>query len=98
MEKLVRDNIINIILSSWRNPSYRQVFWQEKLDFMLLKLIEESKELQKDKNIEEFADVLEVIDALKKEFWFTDDEIEKTRKQKYDKNWWFDRGYILEIN
>lgn len=98
MEKLVRDNIISIILSKWEVPKYRQVFWKEKLAFLLLKLLEEAKELQEDKNIEEFADVLEVIDALKKEFWFTDDEIEKTRKQKYDKNWWFQEWYILEKN
>lgn len=98
MEKLVKDGVIKRIISKWEPDKYRQVFWQEKLDFMLLKLIEESQEFQKDKNIEEFADVLEVIDALKKEFWFTDDEIEKARKQKYDKNWWFDWGYILEMN
>jgi predicted house-cleaning noncanonical NTP pyrophosphatase (MazG superfamily) len=30
-------------------------------------LIEEAKELQEDRNIEEFADLLEVIEALKKE-------------------------------
>lgn len=98
MEKLVRDNIISIILSKWEVPKYRQVSWNEKLDFMLLKLLEEAKELQEDKNIEEFADVLEVIYALKKEFWFTDEDIENVRKKKYEKNWWFQDWYILEMN
>ena len=64
MEKLVKDGVIKRIISKWEPDKYRQVFWQEKLDFMLLKLIEESQEFQKDKNIEEFADVLEVIDEM----------------------------------
>ncbi len=97
MEKLVRDNIISIILSKWENPKYRKVYWKEKLDFLLLKLIEEAKELQEDRNIEEFADLLEVIEALKKEMWFKDDEIKEAKEKKFNKNWGFDEWYILSL-
>lgn len=98
MEKLVRDKIIKKILQEWRIPKYRQVSWQERLDFLLSKLIEESLELKEDRNIEEFADVLEVIEALKKEMWFNDDEIKEAKEKKLNKNWGFDEWYILEIN
>lgn len=97
MEKLVRDKIISKIISEWRDPDFREVFWDEKLDFLLKKLVEESKELQADKNKEELADVEEVILAIYNHFWWTKSEIEKERLKKLEKNWWFEKWYILTL-
>ena len=57
MEKLVRDNIINKIQSEWKIPEFKIVSWDEKLQFLYKKLVEEALELQNDQNWEELADV-----------------------------------------
>lgn len=97
MEKIVRDNIIPKIRSHWESPQFRQVSWQEKLEFLFKKLIEEALELQKDKNIEELADVEEVILALYTHLAWSREEVEQVRLQKLEKNGGFDEGYILTM-
>lgn len=97
MEKLVRDKIIQKILSHWEKPQFREVSWQEKLEFLFKKLIEEAWELQKDKNIEELADVEEVILALYTHLGWSREEVEQVRLQKLEKNGGFDEGYILTM-
>lgn len=98
MEKLVRDKIIQKILSRWEKPQFREVSWQEKLEFLFKKLIEESLELQKDKNIEELADVEEVILTLYAHLGWSREEVEQVRLQKLEKNGGFDEGYILKMD
>lgn len=98
MEKLVRDKIIQKIFSRWDIPQFRQVSWQEKLEFLLEKLIEEALELKKDRNIEELADVEEVILALYNHLGWSKQEIEKARVQKLEKNWGFEEWYILKMD
>ena len=69
MEKLIRDNIIDIALSKWEKLIYRIVTsTQEKIFFLIEKLDEELMEFSeansiKEKN-EEAWDVLEVLDSL----------------------------------
>lgn len=98
MEKIVRDNIIQKIRSHWENPQFRQVSWQEKLEFLFKKLVEEALELQKDKNLEELADVEEVILALYAHLGWSREEVEHLRLQKLEKNGGFEEGYILKID
>lgn len=97
MEKIVRDKIIPRVLLNWEKIEFRQVSWDEKLEFLFKKLVEEALELQKDQNMEELADVQEVILALYKHLWWTKDQIEEYRKKKLEKNGGFDEGYILKI-
>lgn len=97
MEKLVRDKIIQKILSRWENPKFRQVSWQEKLEFLFKKLVEEVLELQQDRNMEELADVEEVIISLYQHLWWTKEQVEEYRKKKLEKNWGFDEWYILDV-
>lgn len=97
MEKLVRDKIIPRALSKWENIEFRQVQWDEKLEFLFKKLVEEALELQKDKNKEELADVEEVILALYIHLWWTKEEVEEARKIKLEKNGGFHEGYILTL-
>jgi len=98
MEKLVRDNIIQKIRSHWENPQFRQVSWQEKLEFLFKKLVEEALELQKDKNLEELADVEEVILTLYAHLGWSREEVEKVRLEKLEKNGGFQDGYILKVD
>ncbi len=77
---------------------FRQVVWEEKLRFLFKKLVEEALELQQDGNIEEMADVEEVILALYEHIWRTKEEVEEIRLQKIQKNGGFEKGYILKIN
>ena len=97
MEKLVRDKIIQKILSRWEKPQFRQVSWQEKLEFLFKKLIEEVLELQEDRNIEEMADVEEVIRQIYTHFLWTKEEVEEVRLKKLEKNGGFEEGYILKM-
>ncbi len=98
MEKLVRDKIIQKILDNGETPDYRMASKEERLSFLLKKLIEEVLELQTDKNLEEMADVEEVLLALYQEFWWTKEEVEKVRLAKRQKNGGFEEGYILKIS
>lgn len=98
MEKLVRDKIIKKIFSHWEKPQFRQVSWQEKLEFLFKKLIEEAWELQKDRNMEEFADVEEVILALYAHLGWSREEVQEVRLQKLEKNGGFQEWYILKMD
>lgn len=97
MEKLVRDNIISKIISNGETPYFRQVNWQEKLEFLFKKLVEEALELEKDKNKEELADVEEVLLAIYEHLWWTKEEVNQIRLQKLQKNGGFINGDILEL-
>lgn len=97
MEKLVRDKIISKIIWKWEVADFRKVSWEEKLEFLFKKLIEEALELQKDKNKEELADIEEVIMTLYIHLWWSREEVEEVRKQKLEKNGWFEEWYILKM-
>lgn len=62
--KLVRDKIPQIIENGGEIPSVRILEREEYLLHLEAKLDEEAGEYHKDKNIEELADILEVIYAL----------------------------------
>lgn len=97
MEKLVRDNIINKIQSEWKIPEFKIVSWDEKLQFLYKKLVEEALELQNDQNLEELADVEEVILAIYNHLWISKSEVDKIRQEKLKKNWGFEKWYILKL-
>jgi predicted house-cleaning noncanonical NTP pyrophosphatase (MazG superfamily) len=60
------------------------------------KLLEEASELTKDRNIEELADLLEVIEAIKDLQGWTTREVEKFRLKKFEEKGGFDEPIILE--
>lgn len=97
MEKLIRDNIPKFVESRWEKADIKVVSWKEKLDYLLKKLIEESNELLEDRNMEELADVEEVILSIYKEFGWKKEDIEKIRLEKKNKNGWFEEGFILKM-
>lgn len=93
-DKLVRDNIIEIIQSKGKEVKFRIANDDEYLQYLVLKLKEEMVEFEEEYSIEELADVIEVIEALKKTTKYSN--VEKVRKEKQIKNGAFDKKIILE--
>ncbi len=68
----------------------------EYVEKLYEKLLEEAIELAKDRNPEELADVLEVIEAIKVLNGWTTEEIEVIRLKKLADRGGFDQPIILE--
>ena len=80
--KLVRDNIVDIIKSEGKSAQYKVLSDSDYKNALLDKLIEEANEFKKEQNIEEFCDVLEVLEAIKNEYKFLKRNIEETKNKK----------------
>ena len=93
--KLVRDKIPEYIRTKGGNPiihiANEVEYWQKLKE----KLFEELNEFKKDESIEEFADLLEVIDAVAKYKNFNPVMIEEVRKKKADERGKFNDRIIL---
>lgn len=78
-DKLVRDNIPEIIEDSGKKGIYRVLDGNEFKEYLEKKLDEEVAEFHESKSIEELADILEVLMALMKEYGFDDYTVHETR-------------------
>ena len=94
--KLVRDKIPEIIKRSGKKPIYRTLSDAEYLEALEKKLDEEIAEFHESKSIEELADVLEVLSALRKSFGYTDDQVIDVRLAKYNERGGFSEKIFLE--
>jgi predicted house-cleaning noncanonical NTP pyrophosphatase (MazG superfamily) len=94
--KLVRDKIPEIIESDNKSCDVRILDDTEYLEMVDAKLDEELAEYHKDQNLEELADVLEVVYAAAKARGYSIEELESLRKQKADKRGGFDKKIFLE--
>ena len=103
MEKLVRDKIPEKIENRWEKPNFR-VAWDIEFELELFKkLLEESTEVFEEKDDaeklkEELSDLFEVIYKILELKNISLDEIDEIRKLKKEKNWWFDKKYILNLD
>ena len=93
--KLVRDKIPKIIEDSGNTCTTRILSDEEYIDMLDKKLNEECAEYQADKNIEELADMLEVIYAIAKAKGTSIEELEKVRLEKAEKRGGFDEKILL---
>jgi predicted house-cleaning noncanonical NTP pyrophosphatase (MazG superfamily) len=94
--KLVRDNIPNIIRRSGRRPQ-THIADQTEYDAKLKqKLEEEVQEFIASDNIEELADILDVINAIAESKNLETGELEKIRTVKAQKNGGFSQKIILD--
>ena len=95
--KLVRDNIPQIIKDSWRITITHIASNSEYWNRLKEKLQEEVNEfLENTDNNEELADILEVIHAILNFKWIKFEELEKIRLEKQKKNGGFKNKIILE--
>ncbi len=99
--KLFRDKISNIL-----EPLGSKVYWIELSDQefqkqLILKLIEEAHEVQhavtKENILEELADVLEVVDALRKSHGFTTKELTDCKQKKRKEKGGFDGKRFITV-
>lgn len=93
--KLVRDKIPEIIEASGNICRTRILSDEEYIKMLDEKLNEECSEYQADKNIEELADILEVIYAIAKTKGTSIEELEKVRLEKSEKRGGFDERILL---
>lgn len=94
-DKIVRDNIPEIINKANKECKIKTVVGTEKAEYLLKKAHEEINELTQARNIEEMADVLEVVDAIIDSLSLNRNEIEHVRKVKREKNGAFKNGIVL---
>lgn len=94
--KLVRDNIRDIMIKNGAKPITRILNDKEYLEELNKKLLEEVKEYLESGEIEELADVEEVILAILKTKGLTKDNLEEVRLIKSKKRGSFSKRIFLE--
>lgn len=94
--KLVRDKIPEIIAADGKQAHIRILSKDDYILSLELKLNEEVKEYQLDKNIEELADILEVLYSLCIAKGWSLEDLEKTRKEKEYSRGGFKKRLFLE--
>lgn len=98
--KLVRDNIPDIIKQTHQHPITDILNDEDYLYHLKLKLIEEATEVlntsTKDESAIEIADVLEVIEALMNHLDLSLDDVIKHKDDKANKNGKFNKRIFLK--
>lgn len=93
--KLVRDRIPEIIEASGSECKTKILSDEKYLEMIDAKLDEELAEYHKDQNIEELADLLEVIRAATLAHGYTLEELEDVRAKKAEKRGGFEKKILL---
>lgn len=94
--KLVRDKITDIIEADGRIAKYRILDNNEYRQQLNSKLQEEVKEYLDDNNVEELADIVEVIYGILNSMDVSIKEFEKIRINKQEKRGAFEKKIYLE--
>lgn len=94
--KLVRDKITDIIEADGRVAKYRILDNNEYRQELNKKLQEEVKEYLEDNNVEELADIVEVIYGILSSMNVSIQEFEKMRINKQEKRGAFEKKIYLE--
>ncbi len=95
-DKLVRDKIPEIIEASGKKCVTSVLSEEEYLKKIDEKLAEELEEYYKDRNLEELADLVEVIYAAAKARGYTTEELECCRRKKADERGAFEKRILLK--
>ena len=94
--KLVRDGIPEIIEASGRTCVTETLSDEDYLRMLDVKLDEELSEYHADQNIEELADLMEVIRACAVARGYSVEELEQVRAKKAAKRGGFERKILLK--
>ena len=97
--KLVRDNIPNIIAKDGNKICViERLTDEEVMKYLYDKLLEEANEVVQDRNIEELADVLEVVFAIANKYGYTEEEdVLEVMDKKREERGGFNENIILTI-
>ena len=99
--KLVRDKIPQVIESEGKRYDIKIASKEEHLELLEKKLHEEVAEFieaknTKGKNLEELADVMEVLFGLSKNLGYSEEELMEKRDEKKEEKGGFEEGIVLE--
>lgn len=93
--KLVRDKIPQIIEESGKKYDISYATSNELSTLLEAKLDEEVNEYKEAKNLEELADILEVVFALADNLGYSEEDLFKLQSDKKEKRGGFKKGIIL---
>lgn len=93
--KLVRDRIPEIIQSTGKTCTTEILSTEDYLHMIDIKLDEELAKYHKDQNIEELADLLEVIQAAAIAHGYTLEDLERVRAEKASERGGFEKRILL---
>jgi len=94
--KLIRDKIPEIIEADGKTYKVHVADQEAYKTALKAKLLEESREFLSEPSLEELADVLEIIDAIKKAFDFDEADLRRVKDEKRNLRGGFDKQLILE--
>lgn len=95
-DKLIRDRIPEIIKSSGNKCEFEIVSDKVALEYLYKKLGEEVNELLSDKNLDEIADVMEVLFAIGKKYGYSESEVLNRRNEKKESRGGFENNLVLK--
>ncbi|MGL5821051.1 MAG: phosphoribosyl-ATP pyrophosphohydrolase [Sarcina sp.] len=95
-DKLVRDLIPQIIEADGKVCEYEIVGKEKHYRLLEDKLREETNEFLEDKNLEELADVMEVLFALAENLGYTEEDLIQKREEKKLERGGFKEGIVLK--
>lgn len=93
--KLVRDKIPEIMIESGAKPLTKILNTEEYTLYLEKKLDEEVAEYHKEQNIEELADILEVVYALCENLGHSKDELSAAYHKKHNARGGFKKKILL---
>lgn len=94
--KLVRDLIPEVIKNSGKECEIDIVDKELRKELLEAKLMEEVNEYLEDKNLEELADVMEVLFGLAYNLGYSEEDLLNKRKEKLEERGGFKEGIILK--
>ncbi|MBU3187228.1 nucleoside triphosphate pyrophosphohydrolase [Clostridium estertheticum] len=94
--KLVRDKIPEIIKVAGKNFDIHYAKKEEVLPLLETKLNEEVFEYLEAKNLEELADVMEVLFGLANALGYSEEDLINKRNEKKEERGGFEKGIVLE--
>ena len=94
--KLVRDLIPTVIKASGKECEIEVAQVQERAELLEAKLNEEVNEYLEDKNLEELADIMEVLFGLAHNLGYTEEDLLNKREEKLKERGGFKKGIVLK--
>ena len=95
-DKLVRDRIPEFIESKGLKPVIHIANEEEYRAKLMEKLTEEVNEFLEDNNMEEFIDILEVMDAIAEYKRFSKEDVKRLKDEKAENRGRFSKRIILD--
>lgn len=94
--KLVRDKIPQVIEEDGRKCETSIVLKEQLLPLLEDKLKEEINEFIQDRNLEELADIMEVVFGLAENLGYSEEDLLKKREEKKEARGGFKEGVFLK--